>query len=111
MGDRASMGFEEAVRGGSPILTDGGIETRVMFETDVALPAHVEAAGLVEDPAGGPVLRRIYESYVAAARLSGLPVIIGTPAFPGEPQLRPARRPGRHGRDTAPQCFRGGDAP
>lgn len=80
-------GFEEAVHGGSPILTDGGIETRVMFETDVALPAHVGAAGLVEDPAGGPVLRRIYESYVAAARPSRLPVIIGTPTFRASPNF------------------------
>jgi len=38
-------------------------------------------AGLVKDPIGGPVLRRIYESYVAAARSFGLPVIIGTPTF------------------------------
>jgi homocysteine S-methyltransferase len=84
---RATGGFEEAVRGGSPILTDGGIETRVMFETDVALPEHVGAAGLVEDPAGGPVLRRIYESYAAAARPSGLPVIIGTPTFRASPNF------------------------
>jgi S-methylmethionine-dependent homocysteine/selenocysteine methylase len=88
-------GFEEAVRARSPILTDGGIETRVMFETDVALPAHVEVAGLVEDPAGGPVLRRIYESYVAAARPSGLPVIIGTPTFRASPNF--AQRAGLDG--------------
>ena len=74
-------GFEEAIRGGSLILTDGGIETRVMFETEVVLPAHVQVAALVDDPVGGPVLRRIYESYVAAARPFGLPVIIGTPTF------------------------------
>ncbi len=74
-------GFEEAIRGGSLILTDGGIETRVMFETEVELPAHVQVAALVDDPVGGPVLRQIYESYVAAARPFGLPVIIGTPTF------------------------------
>ena len=74
-------GFEEVVRNGSLILTDGGIETRVMFETEVPLPAHIQVAGLVDDPVVGPVLRRIYESYVAAARQFGLPVIIGTPTF------------------------------
>lgn len=63
------------------MLTDGGIETRVMFETDVRLPPHVQVAALVNDPAGGPVLRRIYESYVEAARPHGIPVIIGTPTF------------------------------
>jgi S-methylmethionine-dependent homocysteine/selenocysteine methylase len=35
----------------------------------------------VRDSARDPVLRRIYESYVAAACSFGLPVIIGTPTF------------------------------
>jgi S-methylmethionine-dependent homocysteine/selenocysteine methylase len=73
--------FQKAVGTGTLILTDGGIETRIMFETDVPLPEHVQVAAIVDDPAGGPVLRRIYEGYVAAARSFGLPVIIGTPTF------------------------------
>ncbi|CAA9443528.1 MAG: Homocysteine S-methyltransferase [uncultured Rubrobacteraceae bacterium] len=73
--------FEAAVREGALILTDGGIETRVIFETDIPLPPHVQAAALVNDPTGGPVLRQIYGSYVEAARSAGLPVIIGTPTF------------------------------
>ena len=44
-----------------------------MFETDIPLPPYVQVAGLV--------LRRIYESYVAATRSFDLPVIIGTPTF------------------------------
>jgi hypothetical protein len=74
-------GFEMAVREGALMPTDGGIETRVMFETDVSLPAHVQVACLVDDPVGGPVLRKIYGSYVDAARSCGLPVIIGMPTF------------------------------
>ena len=50
------------------MLTDGGIETRVMFETEVELPEHVQVAALVGDAAGGPVLRRIY-------------VALGSPTF------------------------------
>ncbi len=73
--------FERAVREGALMLTDGGIETRVMFETDVSLPPHVQVAALVDDPAGGPVLREIYGSYIDAARPCGLPVVIGTPTF------------------------------
>ena len=73
--------FERAVREGALMLTDGGIETRVMFETDVSLPPHVQAAALVDDPAGGPVLREIYGSYIDAARSYGLPLVIGTPTF------------------------------
>lgn len=63
------------------MLTDGGIETRVMFETDVELPEHVQVAALVGDPAGGAVLRGIYGGYIEAARAGGLPVPIGTPTF------------------------------
>ena len=48
------------------LLTDGWIETRIMFETGVPLLEHVLVAALVADPTGGPVLRRIYEGYVAA---------------------------------------------
>lgn len=73
--------FEAEIKDGASILTDGGIETRVMFETDVPLPPHVQVAGLVKDPVGGPALRQIYESYIDAARSFGLPLIIGTPTF------------------------------
>lgn len=73
--------FESVVRSGASILTDGGIETRVMFETDIPLPPHIQVAALVNHPTGGPVLRRIYEGYVEAARSFGLPVVIGTPTF------------------------------
>ena len=79
--------LEAAMRDGAVILTDGGIETRIMFETEIPLPPHVQVAGLVKDPAGGPVLRRIYESYVAVARSFGLPVIIGTPTFRASPNF------------------------
>ena len=79
--------FEAAVRDGASILTDGGIETRIMFETDVAMDPHVGVTTLVGDPKGGPVLRGIYESYVEAAKLHGLPVIIGTPTFRASPNF------------------------
>ena len=79
--------FEMAVREGALMLTDGGIETRVMFETDVSLPAHVQVVSLVDGlPRGRPgrrsgALREIYGSYVDAARSCGLPVTIGTPTL------------------------------
>ena len=89
--------FAAAIQDGASILTDGGIETRIMFETDVPLPPHIQVAGLVKDPAGGPVLRRIYESYIAA-RTFGLPVIIGTPTF--RASLNFVRRAGLGGAET-----------
>ncbi len=90
--------FEVKIQDGASILTDGGIETRIMFETDVPLPPHVQVAGLVKDPTGGPALRRIYESYVAAARSFGLPVIIGTPTFRASPDF--VRRAGLGAAET-----------
>lgn len=71
------MSAADVLRGDALVLTDGGIETRIMFETDLELAPHVEAAGLV----GEPALKAIYVSYVEAAREHGLPVVIGTPTF------------------------------
>ena len=69
------IGFETAVGKSLLRLTDGGIEM------DAPLPEYIQVAVLVDDPAAGPVLRRIYVSYVAAAHPFGLPVIIGTSTF------------------------------
>ena len=73
--------FAELVAERAPILTDGGIETRVMFETDYAMDPHIQVAAMVGDPAGGAILERIYAGYVAAAAEFRLPVVIGTPTF------------------------------
>lgn len=67
----------QLLAGDALVLTDGGIETRIVFETDLELAPHVEAAGLV----GEPALKAIYVSYVEAARANDLPVVIGTPTF------------------------------
>jgi S-methylmethionine-dependent homocysteine/selenocysteine methylase len=90
--------LEGEIQHDASILTDGGIETRIVFQTDVPLSPHVQVAGLVKDPTGGPVLWRIYESYVAAARSFGLPVIIGTPTF--RASLNFLRRAGLGGAET-----------
>jgi len=74
-------GFVEEIASGRPILTDGGIETRIMFETDIEMDPDVQVAALVSDAAGRPALRSIYEEYVEAARDFALPVVIGTPTF------------------------------
>lgn len=65
------------LEGDALILTDGGIETRLMFDLGIALPEPLGSAGLV----GTDGLREVYASYVAAARAHDLPVIIGTPTF------------------------------
>lgn len=73
--------FLDAVSSGMPVLTDGGIETRIMFETPVVMDPDVQVAGLLGDPHGGPALRAIYQSYLDAATSTGVPLVIGTPTF------------------------------
>lgn len=86
--------FETLVESGVLILTDGGVETRVMFETEIELPPHVQAAALVDDPARSPALRGIFEGYVEAAGSRGLPVTIGTPTFRANPNFLRDAGPG-----------------
>jgi homocysteine S-methyltransferase len=73
--------FAAAVARREPILTDGGIETRVMFETGFAMDPHVQVAAMVDDDEGRGILEDVYRGYVAAARERDLPVVIGTPTF------------------------------
>ena len=73
--------FVDAVAAGRTVLTDGAIETRIMFETTLPMDPHVQVAGMLGDPAGEQALRGVYGGYVDAARAAGLPVVIGTPTF------------------------------
>jgi homocysteine S-methyltransferase len=73
--------FAAAVARHEPILTDGGIETRVMFETGYEMDPHVQVAAMVDDDEGRGILESVYRGYVAAAKERGLPVVIGTPTF------------------------------
>lgn len=71
--------FRRAVAEARVLLTDGGIETRLMFEDGISLDRPSGAAALLDDAAGRAVLERIYASYLDAA--ADLPIIIGTPTF------------------------------
>jgi homocysteine S-methyltransferase len=79
--------FAAAVDRHEPILTDGAIETRVMFETDYEMDPHVQVAAMVADDAGRGALEDIYRGYVAAAKDHDLPVVIGTPTFRAGPNF------------------------
>ncbi len=71
--------FRRAVAEAPVILTDGGVETRIMFQTDIPLDQPSGAAVLIDDPRGRRALEDIYAGYLDAA--AGLPIIIGTPTF------------------------------
>ena len=61
-------------------LTDGGIETRIIYEFKRAI-GDFEAYKLLADEAGCDVLRRIYLSYAEVAVRHGLPIQLGTPTW------------------------------
>lgn len=73
--------LRDLIASGAPILSDAGIETRIMFETDIELDPHIEVAALLDQPDGREALRDIYATYVDVAWAHGLPAIVGTPTF------------------------------
>jgi homocysteine S-methyltransferase len=79
--------FNEILGPAGPVLTDGGIETRIMFDTEVRMNPHVQVAALAGEAEGRELLRGIYSGYVDAAKQADLPVIIGSPTFRASPNF------------------------
>jgi S-methylmethionine-dependent homocysteine/selenocysteine methylase len=79
--------FEEVIGSDGPVLTDGGIETRIMFGSSVAMEPHVQVAALACEPEGREALREIFAGYVAVAKEFDLPVVIGSPTFRASPNF------------------------
>jgi S-methylmethionine-dependent homocysteine/selenocysteine methylase len=61
-------------------LTDGGIETRLIYEFKRAI-GDFEAYKLLADEPGRDILRRIYQSYAEVAVGHRLPIQLGTPTW------------------------------
>ncbi len=70
---------------GRLFLTDGGIETVLIFREGFDLPAFA-AFDLLKDEAGTEALRRYYEPYVALAAASGLGFIAESPTWRASPR-------------------------
>ena len=60
---------------GSLFVTDGGIETSLIFNDGLDLP-HFAAIDLVRRPGGEEALRRYFEAYVAIAARHGAGVVL-----------------------------------
>jgi S-methylmethionine-dependent homocysteine/selenocysteine methylase len=74
----------ELCRSGAVLLTDGGIETRLIYEFGCALPDFASFLPLFR-PAQRPALEAIYRSYLDVAKDSGLPMQLGTPTWRAHP--------------------------
>src|SRR5262245_60324912 len=60
---------------GRPFLTDGGLETDLMFNHGMDLP-HMTAYTLLADDAGRERLSRYFDDYVAIARAVGWGIVL-----------------------------------
>ena len=61
-------------------ITDGGMETTLIFHRGIDLPDFA-AFDLLKDEAGVAALRDYYEPYVAVAREHGVGVVLDTPTW------------------------------
>jgi homocysteine S-methyltransferase len=61
--------------GDRPFITDGGLETTLVFHQGIDLP-HFAAFDLLKDEAGAQTLRGYYEPYLAIAREQGTGIVL-----------------------------------
>lgn len=66
-------------------LTDGGLETTLLFHHDQELPLFA-AFTLLETPAGNELFRQYYRSYAEVARERGLPFILEAMTWRASPK-------------------------
>ena len=70
---------------GKLLVTDGGLETTLIFHDGIDLP-HFAAFPLLDSPTGRAALRRYYDAYGAASRRSGAGCLLDTPTFRASPE-------------------------
>jgi homocysteine S-methyltransferase len=63
-----------------PFLTDGGLETTLVFRDGIDLPDFA-AFPLLDSDEGQAALRRYYESYLGVAAQSGTGIVLDTPTW------------------------------
>jgi homocysteine S-methyltransferase len=66
-------------------LTDGGLETTLIFHRGIDLPAFA-AFVLLKDEAGTEEIRRYYESYLALAKEHGAGFVLDSPTWRASPR-------------------------
>jgi S-methylmethionine-dependent homocysteine/selenocysteine methylase len=69
---------------GDLFLTDGGIETTLVFHEGVTLP-YFASFDLLKDETGVAVLRRYFERYAELARSAELGIVLETPTWRANP--------------------------
>ena len=80
MADSAKYRHSLPQRGGALFLTDGGIETTLIFQDGFDLP-YFAAFHLLRDPKGREALVRYYERYIAIAKADGMGFVLESPTW------------------------------
>jgi len=65
---------------GATVITDGGMETTLIFEHGIELPCFATFP-LLEDDAGTQALRRYFDPYLAIAREHGVAIMLDAPTW------------------------------
>jgi len=71
-------------RRGGIFLTDGGLETTLIFQHGIDLP-HFAAFVLLDSPEGRESLQKYYEAYLAIARDRGVGFVLDSPTWRANP--------------------------
>ncbi|CAN7659237.1 homocysteine S-methyltransferase family protein [Bradyrhizobium sp. LjRoot220] len=71
-------------RRGGIFLTDGGMETTLIFHEGIELP-HFAAFVLLDRPEGPDSLKRYYQAYMAVARDHGVGFVLDSPTWRANP--------------------------
>src|SRR5262249_41406193 len=69
---------------GETFITDGGMETTLIFHQDVDLP-HFASFVLLDDERGTRLLRDYYRAYLEIAREHGVGIALDTPTWRANP--------------------------
>jgi S-methylmethionine-dependent homocysteine/selenocysteine methylase len=77
--------FAEAMRQAPVMLTDGGIETRLIYQDHLTLPDFASFLPLFDASARGAI-EALYRSYFDIAADTGLPMQISTPTWRAHPE-------------------------
>jgi S-methylmethionine-dependent homocysteine/selenocysteine methylase len=80
------MGYRDRLPqlAGGLFITDGGMETTLIFHDGLELPSFA-AFDLLKDESGADALRRYFEPYVAIARDFGVGLILDSPTWRANP--------------------------
>ncbi|MCI0526978.1 MAG: homocysteine S-methyltransferase family protein, partial [Nitrospira sp.] len=75
------MDFIETFEQSPFLITDGGIETRIAYETSLQMDPDMSVFQLLYDSQGKKALENIYRQYLDIGRRYDIPIQIGTPTF------------------------------